>query len=1149
MNLFKRVIAFTFAILMVSQSFAAEESPKCEVRSVWLATVWGIDWPSSSGTSASIIAAQQSSLITMLESLEADNFNTVYFQVRSMCDAFYNSSYEPWSSYLTGSRGTDPGWDPLEFAVEECHKRGMECHAWVNPYRYSSGSVWTTEQDVALEESGILLTYGSYTILNPGKAESRERIVNVCRELATNYEIDGIIFDDYFYTSGTPTNSTAGDYTDWQNSGTTLTIANWRRANVNQMVEDVYNMIQSTKPWIRFGISPAGVAGTSSTSASVYNVTPCPTGSDWQYDGIYSDPLAWLNAGTIDYISPQLYWSTTHSTNPFGALTEWWSYIANHFGRHHYASHSISDNTNTTAYHTEVAQQVQYSRDYTENDAPGAVFYSTKYIVGETSTTGGALGNYMKENMFQNRALPPAITWKDYYAFQSVNNLTQSGTTITWDAATGTGIIKYTVYAIPSTISASEAAGTNGNGYESTYLLGVTYDNEYTITEEQSTDYWYAVCVLDGYGNEFEAATINEPGDPADTVALTSPIDGEEVSSTPTFSWSSATDATYRLQISDNALFSTTAIDIASITTNSYTADLSSLEPETLYYWRIITSQPDKSDSKSAHDSFTTAALPSMTITTLVSPSAGATVEGSATFTCTNVGADTYTLQISADSGFASISYTSTDWSSSGSNMELVRSLDILANGTYYWRVITSKDGYKDSYSASQAFTIEGNTIDPDEPSYIRLYDQDSYESKNNVTLESLWIRSVDEAYSNFTTLSEAGINNRSICVVDNIIYMAGRSEASTTADCYLEKYNATTGAHIGTLDLSSDVQTSYYPCNDIYKDSEGNICISNLTLNITTAPLKIYTPDLTTGAVTLVASCTGSSVVSQGRIDYSAVYGDITSGNFTVYAAIASSSNVIRWKYVNSTLTSTELCTLQTLTPTTATDLGIAPRVLPISDTNFIVTGGSTVPTQYTFSTGAANGVFSSRSSTMPEGMNCNGGTIFPFMDGTIYVYPYSDHDSTYGYRFNIVSMDSDASFSSISQYWTIPESGIGSVYSATCSTVADYQLGTKTTSEETAIVYIYVPGNGLAAYQIKYSDSSSVESLDSKELKAIATTIGISYNLEVEKAELYNLNGQLIKAEKNTTNMQINLAKGTVYILRTTYNNNITTEKILIL
>ena len=201
---------------------------------------------------------------------------------------------------VVGTRGTNPGWDPLAFAVEECHKRGIECHAWVNPYRYANGGpgTWNTPQDQALRDSGILLTYTNSsgtttTVLNPGLPASRERIVNVCREMIENYDIDGIIFDDYFYPSGIPTNSSAADYSLWQNSGTSLSFANWRRAQVNQMVADVYNMVQQVKPQVRFAIGPAGVAGTAATSASQHGVNPCPTGSDWQYSSLFSDPLAW----------------------------------------------------------------------------------------------------------------------------------------------------------------------------------------------------------------------------------------------------------------------------------------------------------------------------------------------------------------------------------------------------------------------------------------------------------------------------------------------------------------------------------------------------------------------------------------------------------------------------------------------------------------------------------------------------------------------------------------------------------------------------------------------------------------------------------------------------------------------------------------
>ena len=203
---------------------------------------------------------QKASMIRMLDSLKRNNFNAVNFQVRSMCDAMYKSSYEPWSSYLTGTRGKAPSYDPLQFVVEECHKRGMECHAWVNPYRFSTGANWTTAYDNKLREDGHLLTYGSTIILDPAQQWTIDRITDVCREIITNYDVDGILYDDYFYPDGIPSNSTAEDYDEWKNSGTSMSIGDWRRDNVNRMVKSVYDMIQTVKPWVRFGISPAGVA-------------------------------------------------------------------------------------------------------------------------------------------------------------------------------------------------------------------------------------------------------------------------------------------------------------------------------------------------------------------------------------------------------------------------------------------------------------------------------------------------------------------------------------------------------------------------------------------------------------------------------------------------------------------------------------------------------------------------------------------------------------------------------------------------------------------------------------------------------------------------------------------------------------------------
>ncbi len=517
----KRLIMLLVAIgLTAGITALAQEAQKREMRAAWVATVYCIDWPSSQSS----VSAQKTQIDNYLENFKAQNFNAIFFQVRSMCDAMYQSSYEPWSSYLTGTRGQNPGYDPLAYVIDQCHARGIECHAWVNPYRFSTGSNWNTPQDKELKNSGMLLSYTSgsttTTILNPGLPATRERIVNVIREIITNYNVDGIVFDDYFYPNGIPTNSSAEDYNLWNDSGVDMTFADWRRNNVNMMVRDVYNMIQETKPEVRFGISPAGVAGTASTSASQHGVTPCPKGSDWQYNGIFSDPLAWLEEGTIDYISPQIYWKTNHQTNPFGPLTKWWSYVAKHFGRHHYASHSISffDTSNTTSDWAEVVSQINYSRQYTEDDNPGVVLYSTRYINGPRKT---GLGEYLLANVFQHPAVIPAVTWKEAPGYSAPTGLAQDGSNLTWNAQEGT-LVKYSVYAVPASVSLEEATSTKYGGIKGDYLQGVTYSPTFILPTGTETSHWYAVCVIDGYGNESEPAYLglNDEPDPFQPVPV-----------------------------------------------------------------------------------------------------------------------------------------------------------------------------------------------------------------------------------------------------------------------------------------------------------------------------------------------------------------------------------------------------------------------------------------------------------------------------------------------------------------------------------------------------------------------------------------------------------------------------------------------------
>ena len=494
------------AVLLAIAALPMSSGVKREVRSVWMATVWALDWPSSTSSTT----AQKNEMVKYLDVLQKNNFNAVYFQVRTMSDAFYKSSYEPWSSYLTGTRGKDPGWDPLAFVVEECHKRGMECHAWVNPYRFSTGSNWSTAQDQALKSAGMLLAYTksdgkTTTIMNPGLESVRKRIVDVCKEIISNYDVDGLVFDDYFYPEGIPVTSSAGDYDLWQKSGASMTFGDWRRNNVNQMVADVYKMVQQQKPYVRFGISPAGAACTSAAVAAKHGIDRCPVASDWQYDGIFSDPVAWLEAGTIDYISPQLYWKTNHKTNPFGPMTKWWSYVAKHFGRHHYASHSISflNSSNTTSDWEEIGKQVQFSRDYTENEAPGAVFYSAAYVTGKKQS---GFGEWLQVNKFQNKALTPAIDWKksDLEKVQ-VSALNKRATVLSW---TGVDNVRYSVYAVPESVNVE----TLDSNIPAEYLLGVSYKTTYTMPDDKKSGYNYAVCVLDRYGNEYEPVYYGQSG-------------------------------------------------------------------------------------------------------------------------------------------------------------------------------------------------------------------------------------------------------------------------------------------------------------------------------------------------------------------------------------------------------------------------------------------------------------------------------------------------------------------------------------------------------------------------------------------------------------------------------------------------------------
>lgn len=489
---------------------------KREMRSVWIATVFNIDWPK--GADYGKPDQMKADLIAYLEACKTANLNSVCFQVRPMCDAFYKSSYEPWSSYLSGKRGTDPGWDPLAFAVQEAHKRGLRIDAWVNPYRYSktpeqpwAGESWSNAKDA--EARKHLLTYGGVSILDPAQQWTIDRIVNVCVEIITKYDVDGLIFDDYFYPQDIPTNYTAGDYQEYKSyNPKRLSFGDWRRDNVNRMVKAVYAAVQQHRPDCSFGISPAGVSCSDAAVAKKHNVERIPRGSDWQYNGIFSDPVQWLEDKSIDYISPQIYWSTTNPLAPYIPLTQWWSKVANQFGRHHYASHyntseSVLTPGNTASY-IQMLYQISANRSNTLNNAPGSIFFSAKCL--KDGVWGNTFTNYVAKNIYTHKAIPPAMTWKAKANYKKPENLAKNGKQLSWNDVSNDKMCRYAIYAVPKATSMPYAS-TAQNGINSEHLVDVTYTNSYELPADKADNYWYAVTALDAANNEYEAATLGEP--------------------------------------------------------------------------------------------------------------------------------------------------------------------------------------------------------------------------------------------------------------------------------------------------------------------------------------------------------------------------------------------------------------------------------------------------------------------------------------------------------------------------------------------------------------------------------------------------------------------------------------------------------------
>ena len=377
-------------------------APLREFRGAWVATVGNINWPSKAGLST---AAQKAELIALLDRAAQLRLNAIVFQVRPCCDTLYNSRLEPWSEYLTGTMGQapEPFYDPLELAVAEAHRRGLELHAWFNPYRarHTTALSPIASSHISKTRPQLVRTYGRHLWLDPGDPAVQAYSLSVVMDVVRRYDVDGVHFDDYFYPYKEKDSSGAEldfpDEASWRNYGgqSGLNRGDWRRENVNSFIRHVYASVHGLKPWVKFGISPFGIWRPGN---------PPPIRGLDAYDKLSADARKWLANGWLDYCAPQLYWPIAPKEQSFTALLDWWL-AQNPKGRHVWPGLNSAKVGSPGWSPDEIVNQIQSIRSRAR--APGEIHWS----VGALMSGHRDLGAILASQCYAQPALIPAFPW------------------------------------------------------------------------------------------------------------------------------------------------------------------------------------------------------------------------------------------------------------------------------------------------------------------------------------------------------------------------------------------------------------------------------------------------------------------------------------------------------------------------------------------------------------------------------------------------------------------------------------------------------------------------------------------------------------------------------------------------------------------
>ncbi len=456
-----------------------------EFRGVWVSTVLNLDWPSKPGLSSDI---QKRELEALFDSLSQSGFNAVLLQVRPEADAFYASDIEPWSHYLSGRQGDapQPYYDPLHFAIELARDRGMELHAWLNPFRTARSVDLNrlSEDHVVKQQPDWILNFRngetSYSMLNPGIKEVRDYVATLVADIVRRYRVDGIHFDDYFYPYS-PAISTEDTFHFKRDSRGIESIEDWRRDNINRVVEQVRDSIYAIDPVVKYGVSPFAIR---------LNADAGTNGSEG-YHMIYADPVHWLENGTIDYIAPQIYWERSHPIAPYKPIMQFWAKTAHQTGRHIYvgmAPYRLNAPYNWTV--NEIGEMLKLNR-LNAVEVQGNIFFRAKHITQNVKGLADSLA------IGWNRTIAkiPVMDWKPIDQQPPVDDLKAERVEpnhilLEWSSPASSRVAY--IYRYPGDMSVDDILSTRN----STYLIGATGGTRWIDrTALRDESYLYSVTV------------------------------------------------------------------------------------------------------------------------------------------------------------------------------------------------------------------------------------------------------------------------------------------------------------------------------------------------------------------------------------------------------------------------------------------------------------------------------------------------------------------------------------------------------------------------------------------------------------------------------------------------------------------------------